>query len=247
MGKSSKKPRSMTTRGDKEGGWEKRSTWERDRITAKRDAERRAAKEARAEMRALDAPYRETLRGDRRAVLAELRTATRTPQQREFDKMLAEKEKKNEELSKLAEHQKKVVCCECGSRGEAKLVPGSEVYPQAAKSRPYVKLNYWLCDCGAYVGCHPDSDRPLGHCAGKELRTLRGKCHKVFDSLWRPTGNQKARFESRRKAYLWLTEKMHAEDALNIDVRDAHIGHMNQQEAEACLRIVTEFKNSSED
>ena len=226
MGKSSKKPRSMTTLGDKEGGWEKRSTWERDRITAKRDAERRAAKRRAIKGEELNT----TDRHQSRAELKQLANC-RLNRQTNID---------NGGKQLMQKYRKSVVCCECGSRGEAVLTPGTVIYPHAAAHMPYVKVNYWRCACGAYVGCHPDSSRPLGHCGGKELRTLRGQCHKVFDAMWRPSALTPPVFPSRADAYRWLTEKLREAGALHEDDASAHIGHLNLQEALICLQIVVE-------
>lgn len=60
------------------------------------------------------------------------------------------------------------VCVECGRRGE--LVDGRSIYPH----RPDLHAKrYYLCECGAYCGCHPNSIVPLGFPAGPETRRQR--------------------------------------------------------------------------
>lgn len=79
----------------------------------------------------------------------------------------------------------------------------------------------WLCkDCDAYVGCHKNTQVPLGTMANKELREWRSKAHKAFDPLW------KSGEYSRKKAYSLLSAYMGYE---------THIGETN---IEACKRII---------
>src|SRR5882724_1641951 len=43
----------------------------------------------------------------------------------------------------------------------------------------------WLCKaCDAYVGCHSNTQRPLGTMANKELRDWRIKAHAAIDPIW---------------------------------------------------------------
>lgn len=55
----------------------------------------------------------------------------------------------------------------------------------------------WVCPgwpaCDAYVGCHKDTDRPLGRLANKELRELKKQAHAAFDPIW------KARYFRKRR------------------------------------------------
>jgi len=82
----------------------------------------------------------------------------------------------------------------------AKLVDGTVIYPH----RPDLSAKkFWNCEnCGAYVGCHPRTERPLGTLANKRLRQLRSQVHAHFDPLWRDGGL------SRGAAYNWLRHKM---------------------------------------
>lgn len=99
-------------------------------------------------------------------------------------------------------------CAECG--GESALVTGEGVYPHRVDLHAKV---FWACDCGAYVGCHKDSDcKPLGTPAGPALRRARSMLHDRFDPLWGAAG------VSRSGAYAWLAS------ALGIPGKDMHFG-----------------------
>ena len=85
----------------------------------------------------------------------------------------------------------------------------------------------WLCKpCDAYVGCHHNTERPLGTLANRELRELRKKCHKLFDEFWHDK-------ESRTAAYMWLQDKM------GLHRTQAHIGKFDK---EKCLKLITIIK-----
>ncbi len=113
----------------------------------------------------------------------------------------------------------KLLCHYCGR--EAERVTGKEVYP--AFQYLWDKWFYRCLPCGAYVGCHPYSWRPLGTLANAELRAARIMAHSSFDPLWR-----NGEFKSRREAYKWLGEKM------GLDRDDCHIGNFN---LEQCLEV----------
>lgn len=112
----------------------------------------------------------------------------------------------------------------------AKLVRGEFLYPRRPElyNRPF-----WYCDNGhepAYVGCHSNSDKnkPLGILADLLLRQRRIAAHKYFDALWR---GDDAKFESRRAAYKWLSEK------LVISYRRCHIGMFGPETCKDVIRI----------
>jgi hypothetical protein len=107
-------------------------------------------------------------------------------------------------------------CIECGKR-EAVCVTGLTIYPH----RPDLDHKwFWLCLCGAYVGCHPGSQQPLGSCAGEATRKARSAAHAAFDPIWRQ------RLMSRTEAYLALGT------ALGLEPGKCHISWMTAAEAE---------------
>lgn len=112
-----------------------------------------------------------------------------------------------------------VRCDYCGN--PAPLVTGREVYPH----RPdlYAKRFYRCQPCGAWVGCHPGTRRPLGRLANAELRRAKMVAHEAFDPLWRNgSGNRTSR-------YRWLAEQ------LGIKPEDCHIGMFDEA---MCRRVV---------
>jgi hypothetical protein len=109
---------------------------------------------------------------------------------------------------------------------DAKLVTGEEIYPK----RPDLhKKKYWLCSaCGAYVGCHGDTDKPLGRLADAQLRALKIKAHIALDRLWK-NGHM-----SRTYAYLWLAEQ------LGIAECECHIGMFSTQRCKDVITLCNE-------
>lgn len=94
----------------------------------------------------------------------------------------------------------------------------------------YVCEKYPVCD--AYVGCKPDTDKPLGTLADRELRVHRMKAHKAFDWLW--TSNRM----SRTEAYGILRKVMALKE------EDAHIGMMNIEQCQQVIEIFEEYKKT---
>lgn len=105
-------------------------------------------------------------------------------------------------------------CIEC--REVARLVGGNVIYPHR---EDLFHKSFWLCDCGAYCGCHGITTRPLGFPAGAETRRARNNAHAVFDPLWRSGGMD------RRAAYGWLAERM------GLPSEQCHIGMMTAAQA----------------
>lgn len=103
----------------------------------------------------------------------------------------------------------------------ARLVRGNAIYP----TRPDLfHKRFWQCaPCGAYVGCHQNTDKPLGRLANTVLRAAKIAAHASFDPLW------KSGELSRTEAYLWLAAK------LNISAANCHIGMMD---VEDCKRVM---------
>lgn len=118
------------------------------------------------------------------------------------------------------------ICIECGSL--ARPVTGEAIYPH----RPDLhEKPFYLCACGAYVGCHPGTSIPLGKPAGPETRSARSQAHAVFDALWKRKAERgDCGFgKARGKAYRWLAEQ------LGIDPTDCHISWFD---AATCRRVV---------
>jgi hypothetical protein len=85
----------------------------------------------------------------------------------------------------------------------------------------------WMCyycqDCDAYVGCHNNTDKPLGTMANKELREWRVKAHEIFDRYW------KDKEMDRKWAYGQLRD---------LFGKEIHIG---SSDIETCKKIINNF------
>jgi len=133
-------------------------------------------------------------------------------------------------------------CTYCGRDTEP--VTGKKVYPHIQHEDLWPG-KYWLCEyCNAYVGCHADSDIPLGTPANGELRRARTKAHKQFDKLWR--GANKS---PRKQIYESLAHH------LGIPTEKCHIGMFDLKQCKmtedwsrdkALLRQVRSIKKNHE-
>ncbi len=113
-----------------------------------------------------------------------------------------------------------LICPYCGAH--AVLVEGHEVYPQ----RPdlYDK-RFWAClPCEAWVGCHPNTTKPLGQLADDVLRMWRQRAHRAFDPLWKTHG------WGRSSAYRWLAEM------LGVPGQKCHMGTFNMGQCKAVIK-----------
>lgn len=119
-------------------------------------------------------------------------------------------------------------CPYCGN--PAVLVHGTVVYPH----RPDLKAKqFWNCaPCGAYVGCHPGTTKPLGRLADRELRNWKRNAHTYFDPIW-----QTGKLE-RTKAYGWLAKE------LGMPQHKCHIGMFD---VETCRRVVAACRRFTEE
>lgn len=116
-------------------------------------------------------------------------------------------------------------CIECGNL--ASLTDGSAIYPHR---RDLYAKRFWLCECGAYCGCHGMTTQPLGYPCGPETRKARSAAHAAFDPIWK-TGIMR-----RNSAYKALA------DALGIDRKDCHIGMMDADTARKVPAISQSLK-----
>ena len=115
-------------------------------------------------------------------------------------------------------NNKPLICPYCGNLSVKST--GKEIYPH----RPdlYGKSFYICSPCRAYVGCHPNTDIPLGRLANAELRRAKNMAHACFDLLW------KSGLIKRGQAYKWLSR------TLDIPQQDAHIGMFD---VETCKKV----------
>lgn len=120
------------------------------------------------------------------------------------------------------------ICPYCGATSV--LVGGDAIYPWLTHLH---HKRFWRClACvDAYVGCHPDTDRPLGRLADAKLRLAKSHAHAVFDPIWKAKMAREgcSQGEARSKGYRWLAQQ------LGIDPKDCHIGMMD---LETCHKVV---------
>lgn len=117
-----------------------------------------------------------------------------------------------------------ILCDYC--QQPAQLVGGATIYPYR---RDLHSLRFWHCSpCGAWVGCHPGTTKPLGRLADAELRIAKMEAHAAFDPRWRAK-DKKNRPVARTQAYNWLAKQ------LGIERGQCHIGLFD---IETCRRVV---------
>ena len=98
-------------------------------------------------------------------------------------------------------------CVECD--GESCLATGDVLFGRSAEDRLY-----WLCRCGAYIGCLRGTDLPSGLPAGRRTKMARIEAHAAFDLLWKKHGIP------RTEAYRMLASHF------EITFHDCHFGSM---------------------
>lgn len=118
-------------------------------------------------------------------------------------------------------------CPYCDKR--ARLASGADIYPHRPDIFGLHAKPFWQCvPCGAYVGCHPGTRKPLGRLANAALRLAKMRAHEAFDPLWK-SGRM-----GRNEAYGWLTR------ALGIPGSECHIGMFDEAQCAAVVRAVQE-------
>lgn len=85
-------------------------------------------------------------------------------------------------------------------------------------------------DCGASVGCHADTDEPLGKMAKSNTRYLRYLTHLAFDKIW------KSGCMPREKAYSWI--------AVQLGLQEFHISECTNNQLLSVIRISEEYCRS---
>lgn len=123
------------------------------------------------------------------------------------------------------------ICVECGGKG--RMTSGKALHP----SKPDLHSRiFFVCDCGAWVGCHPGTGVPLGHPAGTATRHLRFVAHNQFDLLWKgePGRDYRASQKFRQRAYAWLARE------LGVPVADCHFGLFDAETLRRAIDIISE-------
>lgn len=114
------------------------------------------------------------------------------------------------------------ICRYCG--GTIRLVSAESIYGSSAKRLELQDEKIYQCqNCGARVGCHKGTTRPLGKVANEVLRLKRIETHRVFDQFWHSQGM------SRTQADKWLAKEF------SLPENRAHIGGF---EMEQCQKVI---------
>lgn len=92
---------------------------------------------------------------------------------------------------------------------------------------------YYCPPCGAWVGVHRGTNKPLGRLANAELREWKKAAHAAFDPLW-----QAGRMR-RNQAYAWLARQL----GLPTDL--THIGMFDVHQCKQVVRICTDERSKT--
>lgn len=103
-----------------------------------------------------------------------------------------------------------------------------KIYKNKSYGYVYMCANYPKCN--AYVGCHGNTQVPMGTVANMELRNLRHEAHKYFDQLWQRK-NKKGFVNARFLGYQWLSKK------LKLPMKKTHIGMFDQYQTKKVIEL----------
>lgn len=129
---------------------------------------------------------------------------------------------------------KKPRCVECDS-WNVRMGTGSEIYPHRLDLH---HLQYWICECGAYVGCVKGSDyTPLGRPANAATRSARQAAMAILEPIWTAAAarDEIHLLHARKRAYRWLAEQLGVAEA------DGDINMMSAYQANRAVEICQPF------
>jgi hypothetical protein len=86
----------------------------------------------------------------------------------------------------------KMICPKCN-----KEAPWVENKARYGRNFGKSYMCYYCKDCDTYVGCHNNSQRPLGTMADKETMKWRKNAHEVVDELWKENGYKRGAVYAR--------------------------------------------------
>ncbi len=122
-------------------------------------------------------------------------------------------------------------CNNCNSTN-IRLTENSVLYGTQQGDWPII----WYCDdCQASVGCHPDTDIPLGYLADRDTKRSRMLAHEAFDPFWKSGNN------GRQDTYSWLASQM------GIPPKECHISHFNKEQCQQVVDICEDRRRRKHD
>ena len=123
-----------------------------------------------------------------------------------------------------------VICPYC--RKPAKFMESSALIYHGRNYGPV----YACMPCGAWVGCHPNTTRPLGRLANAELREMKMKTHAAFDPIWTARFERKHAIDPRyKKAMARGGRYKKLAELLEIPREQCHIGMFD---VDLCRRTI---------
>lgn len=141
----------------------------------------------------------------------------------------------------MAKKRIKPPCCPyCGK--DSQLVTGAGIYP--AWSDLADKPFYRCMPCGAWVGCHPGTKKPLGVPANAELRRARQLLHeRRLDPIWKSaivSGGYRPE-DRRAMAIITRTARKRVYDWLsyNMDIPEYHTGLMTLEQCREAWMLLS--------
>lgn len=92
-----------------------------------------------------------------------------------------------------------------------------------------VRSIYVCHDCRATVGCHPNTEIPLGRMCDGVTAKLRILAHAEFDRLWC------SGLMPRKKAYAWLSRM------LGIEFEQCHLSQLSKDQLKDVITLSADF------
>lgn len=112
------------------------------------------------------------------------------------------------------------------------LTSNQIIYGKEYGEWPYI---YFCSDCRAAVGCHKNTEIPLGRMADRQTRKLRTKAHNEFDKLWQ------GGLMTRKKAYNWLASE------LGIESSECHISWFSKDQLKDTITLSSDYIKTNYD
>lgn len=118
---------------------------------------------------------------------------------------------------------RRIYCCGCWAHVEARKTTGREVYPHRDDLHGKV---FYVCDtCSNYVGCHKNTDKPLGVIPTPEIRAARQRVHNAIDPYWK-SGRIK-RGDLYHKIGCHIGNEYHTANIISVKSADDIIAFVN--------------------
>lgn len=116
----------------------------------------------------------------------------------------------------------RLFCGNCGKDEQVVMIAGKKLFPKGEDEGAY-----WVCKCGCYIGCLPNSAVPLGIIPTVKVRNLRLVLHSILGGMYKNLGTKKALYKRLEAALGW---SFHA-DGVNTE-KDARIA----------LKVIKDYK-----